>query len=152
MFVIPIISWWCIQLVKLVIDFFTKKKICRNSIRSSWWFPSVHSGIVASIATLMFLEYGIDSSQFAIAFTFAFLFWYDAANVRYEAGQHASFLNQITEELKELSELIPSPDETPIMTHRLKERLWHTTTEVVWWIVVGIIITRAIYTYFPQFS
>jgi len=66
----------------------------------------VHSGIAASITTLMLLLYGRESAEFAIAFSFSFLFWYDAANVRYEAGQHATFLNQITQELKELNAFI----------------------------------------------
>jgi acid phosphatase family membrane protein YuiD len=47
----------------------------------------------------MYLQYGHESAAFVIAFCFSFLFWYDAANVRYEAGQHASYLNQLNKEL-----------------------------------------------------
>ncbi|USN56125.1 MAG: divergent PAP2 family protein [Candidatus Peribacteria bacterium] len=68
-------------------------------MRSAGGFPSVHSGIAASITTLMYLQYGHESAAFVMAFCFSFLFWYDAANVRYEAGQHASYLNQLNKEL-----------------------------------------------------
>ena len=53
----------------------------------------------------MALHYGIESAEFAIAFTFSFLFRYDAINVRYEAGQHASYINRISEELDDIFHL-----------------------------------------------
>jgi acid phosphatase family membrane protein YuiD len=33
----------------------------------------------------MAMRYGVYGAEFAIAFGFSFLFWYDAANVRFEA-------------------------------------------------------------------
>jgi uncharacterized protein len=65
----------------------------------------VHSGISASVVTIMGLEYGIDSPYFAISICFAFLFWYDAANIRYQAGQHAQYLNYFYRLLHELKKI-----------------------------------------------
>jgi uncharacterized protein len=88
----------------------------------------------------MALEYGMHSFEFTLAFTFAFLFWYDATNVRYEAGQHALMLNKIW---AELSSVLDPRHKSP--THHayghLKERLWHTVAEVVWWIIIGTWLT-----------
>jgi acid phosphatase family membrane protein YuiD len=72
----------------------------------------------------MRFEHGIDSTAFALAFCFSFLFWYDAANVRYEAGQHAKFLKKIGEELGGILDI-------GIKTPLLKERLGHTFIEVM---------------------
>lgn len=133
-FLVPLLVWWCIQIIKVWIDFFTTQKMSFSSLWSAGWFPSVHSGIAASISTLMLLHYWAYSPEFAIASSFSFLFWYDAANVRYEAWQHATFLNRISEEL----------DKTLNLWWKivmLKERLWHTAFEVVWWIIVWVCLT-----------
>lgn len=84
----------------------------------------------------MFFKYGLSSPEFAIACTFSFLFRYDAANIRYQAWQHAMYLNQMREELNYL--LKPS-DKKSI----LKERLGHTAVEVIGGILVGICLTVA---------
>lgn len=91
--------------MKLIIDLITQKKLTRKSIWTSGGFPSTHAGITASITTLMLLQYGYQSAEFAISFCFSFLFWYDAVNVRYEAGQHASYINKISEELDDIFDL-----------------------------------------------
>ena len=51
------------------------------------------------------------------------LFWYDAMNVRYEAGKHAQYINEIKEELKSFSFI-------DYKLNDLKERLGHTLIEV----------------------
>ena len=139
MFILPLCVGAAIQLVKILIDFTVEKKFDLHSLRGSWWFPSVHSGVASSMCTLVLITTWWESIEFAIAVTFSFLFWYDAANIRYEAGQHASSLNQIN---KELNELHPSSYNESM----LKERLWHTMWEVIWWILAWILITLLILT------
>lgn len=131
---IPLFIWGIIQIIKIWIDFTAKKKMSRSAIRSAWGFPSVHSGIAASVCTLMLMQHGLESSEFAISFCFSFLFRYDAANIRYEAWQHATFLNKIQEELENSLYL----SEKMIF---LKERLWHTFFEVMGGIIVWISLT-----------
>ncbi|MBP6910923.1 divergent PAP2 family protein [Patescibacteria group bacterium] len=94
-----------IQSIKIIVDFFAegRKRLKLNYLRRAGGFPSVHSGISSSITTLMGLTYGIESAYFAIALCFSFLFRYDAMNVRYEAGKHAQYINEIKEELKSFS-------------------------------------------------
>jgi acid phosphatase family membrane protein YuiD len=73
-------------------------------------------------------------AEFAIAFGFSFLFWYDAANVRFEAWQHASFLNRMSEELDGILDFWWK-------FVLLKERLWHTAFEVAAWVIVWVSLT-----------
>lgn len=137
-FAIPLIVWWLIQLFKILLDLVKEWRFdCKNFFRA-WWFPSVHSGISTSIATLMFLIYWYESSEFAISIIFAFLFWYDAMNIRYEAWKHASYINKISIELKTLLNFSDN-------YFYLKERLWHTFLEVVWWIVIWCLLTILVY-------
>lgn len=89
----------------------------------------------------MALHYGIESPEFAITFAFSFLFWYDAINVRYEAGQHASYINRISEELDDIFALDGK-------VTLLKERLGHTFIEVAWGIATGVSLTIVYYLVF----
>lgn len=129
-FLIPVAVGCGIQLIKVIIDLLILKKIQIKSLRSAGGFPSVHSGIAASITTMMRFEHGVNSTAFALAFCFSFLFWYDAANIRYEAGQHAKFLKKIGEELEGIVDI-------GTKTRLLKERLGHTFFEVVGGIIIG---------------
>jgi hypothetical protein len=133
-FLIPIGIWAAIQWIKMIIDIATTKTIRWSYLRWAWWFPSVHSGIAASITTLVAMRYWLYGAEFAIAFSFSFLFWYDAANVRFEAGQHASFLNRMSEELDGILDFWWK-------FVLLKERLWHTAFEVAAGVIVWVSLT-----------
>jgi acid phosphatase family membrane protein YuiD len=61
---------------------------------------------------------------FAVCFTFSFLFWYDAANVRFQAGKHAQYINEIKDELRSFSFI-------DYKLQDLQERLGHTFIEVI---------------------
>lgn len=143
-FLIPLAVGSIIQLIKMIVDVFAyRQKLQFSSFRRSGWFPSVHSGISSSIATLVWLQNGFFSMNFAICFTFAFLFRYDAANVRYEAGKHAQYINEIKDELRSFSFI-------DYKLQDLQERLWHTTIEVIGWIIVGAMLTSIIFYFLPQ--
>ncbi len=144
-FLIPLAVGAIIQWIKMVVDVIShKQKIWLSSFWKSGWFPSVHSGISSSITTLVWLEYWVTSMYFAICLIFAFLFWYDAANVRFEAGKHAKYINEIKDELRSFSFI-------DYKLQDLQERLGHTFVEVVWGIVVWCTITSIIYFFAPSF-
>lgn len=134
LFLIPIIVWWIIQLCKVVIDLIIEKSINISSLRRAGWFPSVHSGISSSICVVIGINTGWWGPLFALAFCISFLFWYDAMNVRYQAGMHAKYLNDIRLNLQDLLKIGQN-------LQFLKERLWHTFIEVIGWIVIGWLLT-----------
>ena len=133
-FIVPLLVWVIIQFIKIVIDFIIERKINLEYLWRSGWFPSVHSGISSSICFLVFWVNGRDSMEFAVCITFAVLFWYDAMNVRYEAGQHAKYLNTLRIEISDLLKFGQN-------YQLLKERLGHTIQEVSGGIVVGILLS-----------
>jgi acid phosphatase family membrane protein YuiD len=89
----------------------------------------------------MAIVYGINSPFFAMSLCFSLLFWYDAANVRYQAGQHAQYLNYFYRLLHELEKV--GIHEKHL--HHLKERLGHTVIEVIGGIVTGMVLTFMLY-------
>lgn len=129
-----------VQWIKVIIDFVKYKRLYRWHIFTAWWFPSFHSGIATSVTLLALFEYGFDSTIFAIAFAFSILFAYDAMNLRYEAGQHAHYINDLRVDLQWV---LTKKEKRP-----LKERIWHTWQEVVWWILFWLVSTSLLYYYF----
>ena len=132
-----------IQVVKVIIDLIRYKRFYVGHIFASGGFPSFHSGLASSVTMLIRLQYGFSSVLFATAFAFSVLFSYDAMNLRYETGQHAHYINDLRLELG----AILQKKEKGI----LKERIWHTPLEVLWWIIFGSVLTYVFYyIYFIQ--
>ena len=125
-----------IQLTKVVIDIIRFKRFYIGHIFSSGGFPSFHSGLASSVTMIVRLHEGFGSLSFALAFAFSVLFAYDAMNLRFEAGQHAHYINDLRFELQ----WVLQKKEWP-----LKERIWHTPREVAGWIIVGSILTYILY-------
>ncbi len=133
-----LIVWFVIQGTKVIIDVIKYKKIYWSTFFSSGWFPSFHTGLSSSVTMFVLLEYGIDSTLFMVTFAFSMLFAYDAMNLRFEAGQHASYINILRHELQDV--LVKTPKKPP-----LKERIWHTPLEVLGGFVFGMILTLILY-------
>ena len=119
---ISILSWAVAQLIKIIIDLYTTKKIDLNLIMSSGGMPSSHSSFVTSLAISTGIIYGFNSVYFSITFCLAIVVMYDAAGVRRAAGNNL------------LDRLDIQVDE------RLKELLGHSPVEVTAGAILGIVI------------
>ena len=119
---ISILSWAVAQLIKIIIDLYTTKKIDLNLIMSSGGMPSSHSSFVTSLAISTGIIYGFNSVYFSITFCLAIVVMYDAA------GKQAATLNNL------LDRLDIQVDE------RLKELLGHSPVEVTAGAILGIVI------------
>jgi len=139
-FTIPIIIWVIIQIIKLIVDKFNWHNLSLDRLFTAWWFPSVHSGLSTSLLVSIYYVEGIYSSSFAIVLIFSILFWYDAANVRYQAGKHAEVINNMRNQLSNIFEL----EYCSKVKWKLKERLWHTFWEVIWGIIISWILTYSL--------
>lgn len=102
-------------------------KIDFKKALGSGWMPSAHSSLVVSLTTAMALKHWIDSDYFAIAMAVTVIIIYDAINVRFEAGLHASEINKHLWEKK------------------FKESLGHLPSEAFAWSMVGIFIAVVLY-------
>lgn len=129
--ILPIITWFCIQLFKVIWDLVTIHKFNFKRILGAGGMPSSHSAVVMLLSTMIAKEYGIQSPIFAISAIFSLIVMYDAAGVRRAAGKQAKLLNKITE----------TPGLTGIeVSEKLVEVLGHTPIQVIVGGAIGIII------------
>lgn len=132
---IPIITWFIVQTIKLIIDLIKNKKLNVRRLWGSGGMPSAHSALMTSLATVIAYTDGFDSPIFALSVIVASVVMYDAAGVRRAAGKQAKVLNQIIE----------SEGKNINIQEKLIELLGHTPIEVVAGAIVGIIIASLLY-------
>ena len=70
---VPLLTWFGIQLFKVIWDLVTTKKFNFKRILGAGGMPSSHSAVVVSLATLIGREHGLGSSIFALSVIFAFV-------------------------------------------------------------------------------
>ena len=129
--IVPILTWFCIQLFKLIYDLVTTKKFNFKRILGAGGMPSSHSAVVVSLATLIGKDIGVDTPLFAISLLFAFVVMYDAAGVRRAAGKQARLLNKIVE----------TPGLSGLQVQeKLVEVLGHSPKQVFVGALIGIIV------------
>lgn len=126
--IIPFVGLIFSQIIKFVLESIKYKRICLNRLlNGSGGMPSTHSTFVSSLTTVIYLEYGVYSSVFAIALIFSLIVIYDSMGVRYEAGKQAIVLNKIVK--------VVGVDKNKNI---LKEKVGHTPIEVICGIFLGI--------------
>ncbi|WP_278682867.1 divergent PAP2 family protein [Paraclostridium bifermentans] len=107
-----------------------QKKIQISRIFTSGGMPSSHSSFVTSLSTLVGMEYGFNSTEFAVVAVFSMIIMYDASGVRRAVGKQAVILNQIVDDLQHKKH---------IEQKKLKELVGHTPVEVFFGAILGII-------------
>lgn len=132
---IPGIVWFLVQSFKVVYELVKSKKINIKRMWGSGGMPSSHSALVCSLATIIALREGTNSSSFAISVILAVIVMYDAAGVRRAAGKQARVLNQI----------IASKKGDINVQEKLIELLGHTPIEVFVGALVGIFLSIILY-------
>jgi acid phosphatase family membrane protein YuiD len=134
--VTPVLTWLVVGPIKFLI----------NSVRQRRWafslvgnggFPSNHSAVVTSMATLIALREGIGHPAFGVAVTLAFIVMIDANSLRQHVGRQAAAINRLGG---------AGPTATP-----LRERMGHTLVEIGGGICTGIAMGFAIYSLSERF-
>ncbi len=87
--------------------------------------PSSHSAFVTSLCIIVAKMTGVHSAEFAIAFTFAGITWYDAMSSRRAVGDQGKVLNLLQKKV------------------RFSERTGHSLVEVLGGIAFGVVVTFA---------
>src|SRR5438309_100626 len=100
-------------LIPLVVALLSESvKVFSEGIKTGKWheglfrpggMPSTHSAFVTSLLIVVSRKLGTDSVEFAIAFVFACIVWYDAMSSRRAIGEQAIILNRL-QKWKHLSE------------------------------------------------
>jgi len=128
-----ITAWSIAQILKIILTFYSSKKIDLTRLVGSGGMPSSHTALVMALSTSIGIMYGWDSAIFAVSLCFALVVMYDAAGVRRAAGNQAKILNIIIEDLAH---------NKPITDEKLKELIGHTPKEVVAGAILGIVIAN----------
>jgi uncharacterized protein len=132
---VPISLAFGVQLFKVLWEWARTRRFDFRVLSRSGGMPSSHTAMVVSLATVLGIQYGLDSPYFAIAVVLAVIVMYDATGVRQQSGKHARVLNQILRELF---------SGQPISEEELKELLGHTGFEVLMGALVSILYSMLV--------
>lgn len=131
--IIPFATWAIAQAIKFSIAAFSGK-VDFKYLYASGGMPSVHSAVVASLATTSLLIDGASSFQFGLTALLAGIVMYDSFGVRRASGDHAAALNMLIETLARDKVRLPQP------TMKLREILGHKPSEVAAGAVLGVFL------------
>ena len=119
----PFLTWLVVGPIKFLINSARQRRWAFNLVGNGG-FPSNHSSVVTSMATLISLREGMDHPAFGVAVTLAFIVMIDANSLRQHVGRQAAAINRLAVEV------------TGHIT--LRERMGHTLVEICGGIVTGI--------------
>ena len=124
------VAWACAQGIKIFIHYLRTHELDWHLLVETGGMPSSHAAYVCSAATAIAFHDGLDSSLFAMAVVVSIIIMVDAAGLRRAAGNQATILNHIIEELFQGH---------PISEEKLKELLGHTPTQVFFGAILGVL-------------
>lgn len=122
LFLIPLIVMVCSEITKTIIAYL-RSGTWHEGIFKTGGMPSSHSAFVTSLLIIVERRMGIHSVEFAIAFVFAAVVWYDAVTLRHNVGLQAEVLNRLQK------------------WEHFTERVGHSVKEVIGGILFGIVVT-----------
>lgn len=141
-YLLPLIVAIFAQLIKVIIDMRTWKKLWFYSLLSSGGMPSTHTTITSSLLVMIILFDGLFNVTTMVVTVFALLIRYDAANVRYESGKHAQYINSLKYQIHQVMNQEHIPEVSSYLAiDKLRERLWHTPIEIFVGILFGVGVT-----------
>jgi acid phosphatase family membrane protein YuiD len=124
--VTPLLTWLVVGPIKFLINSARQRRWAFNLVGNGG-FPSNHSSVVTSMATLIALREGIDHPAFGVAVTLAFIVMIDANSLRQHVGRQAAAINRL------------ATGASGQGGHSaLRERMGHTLVEICGGIVTGI--------------
>lgn len=123
-FLIPVIVMMLSEITKMIVEY-SRTGAWHAGLFRTGGMPSSHSAFVTSLLIIVERSRGINTVDFAIAFVFAAVVWYDAVSLRREVGQQAELLNRLQH------------------WEHLRERVGHSLKEVIAGIAFGTLITYA---------
>lgn len=135
------------QILKIPIHYLATRTWQWSLLTSTGGMPSSHSAAVTSLATAVAFETSLDSPIFAVTLMFAIIVMYDASGVRFEAGKHATLLNELRKDFDTLTKQINnwSSLNAREKQEELKTLLGHKRSEVVAGAISGIIFASTFY-------
>ncbi|AWL03879.1 divergent PAP2 family protein [Massilia oculi] len=119
----PILTWMVVGPIKFLISSVRLRRWAFDLVGNGG-FPSNHSAVVSSMATLIALREGMGHPAFGVACTLAFIVMIDANSLRQHVGRHAVSLNRLHDGKADYV--------------ILRERMGHTKIEILGGVLTGI--------------
>ena len=130
------------QFLKVPIMYFKKNVWDWKLFTSTGSMPSSHTAfVVAATISVGHIE-GFGSTIFAVSTVFSMITIHDAVKVRGESGKQARVINELLNDVVELSTLLDNRITKYQRGNKLKELIGHTTSEVVGGLLLGIAIAE----------
>ena len=127
----PILTWMVVGPIKFLISSVRLRRWAFDLVGNGG-FPSNHSAVVSSMATLIALREGMGHPAFGVACTLAFIVMIDANSLRQHVGRHAVSINRLHDGKQDYVVL--------------RERMGHTKVEITGGVLTGIGMGFLIYT------
>ena len=140
--VTPLITWTTVGPIKFLINSAKTRRWAFNLVGNGG-FPSNHSAVVSSMATLIALREGMGHPAFGVAVTLCFIVVIDANNLRRHVGRQAAAINRLA-----ASEDRPAAAQSGHTW--LRERMGHTVVEIIGGLCTGIGIAHIIHAIFGR--
>ena len=132
--VTPVLTWLVVGPIKFLITSVRQRRLAFDLVGNGG-FPSNHSAVVTSMATLIALREGINDPAFGVAVTLAFVIMIDANSLRQHVGRQAAAINRLAG--------VDGVD-SGAASKPLRERMGHTLVEIGGGIGTGIAVAFAI--------
>ncbi|HEU4846337.1 MAG TPA: divergent PAP2 family protein [Burkholderiaceae bacterium] len=133
--VTPLLTWITVGPIKFLINSVRARKWAFNLVGNGG-FPSNHSAVVSSMATLIALREGIGHPAFGVAVTLCFIVVIDANSLRQHVGKQAAAINRLAK--------------GDAGHHWLRERMGHTVVEICGGLATGIAMGHLVFALFGR--
>ncbi len=137
-----IVSNLVAQMLKPVLLYFRLGEWKPGLATDSGGFPSSHTSLVTALCLAVGIQERFSSTIFAVTLIFGLIVAYDAANVRYYAGQNIQITQQL---IKDIQILTQTKLDDPIYLMKIKEVLGHKWIEVIGGVVTGLLVASLMY-------
>lgn len=137
-----IVANLCAQILKPFFFYMRTGEFDWDLITESGGFPSSHTSLVVGLTFALGYISDFSSQYFFIAAVFSLTVIYDAANVRYYAGQNIKMTKQL---IRDIEVLTSTTLDNPVYREKVKEVLGHKWVEVIGGFLVGFITASIFY-------
>lgn len=127
------------QFLKPFIHLVATKEWSAKHFLANGGMPSSHTSGICALTTALGLTNGFGSNIFVLSLVISLVVMNDAMNVRLETGRQAELLNEWSEIFEEMF------TDKPFSRKHFKTMVGHTTLQVFWGMILGVIIGALIY-------
>ncbi|KQV85873.1 acid phosphatase [Massilia sp. Root351] len=140
----PVITWTAVGPIKFLINSAKARRWAFNLVGNGG-FPSNHSAVVSSMATLIALREGMGHPAFGVAVALCFIVIIDANSLRQHVGRQAAAINRLAQEGAGAQD-----GKQPGAHTWLRERMGHTVVEIIGGLCTGIAIGHLVHALFSR--